>query len=246
MYNRNGIFDYYAGDSVIYRLSSVYRVISVLFVSIYIVIGSSIIDMLVINFYIMIMVIFSDISMGIYLNNLRVCRWFIVLVIILSLLISRSVVIGGLFGVKVIDFIMYLSLISMTSSFKDIVYGVEVLLRPIDRFMNVSKMAMNMGLFSKFVTILYNEDVRIRNAHELRGVMYREMGYLDKIRYFFSNIVPVWKSSMEKIRKIKMSMRVRNYGCFLRRSNYRLNKFGKTDTIMLGINVVVLVLIIIY
>ena len=246
MYNRNGIFDYYAVDSVIHRLSPIYKVLSVLFMIVFLIFGHSVMDMILINLFIMVMVLFSDISIKIYINNLGVSKAMILVVFIISLVISRNIWIGILWIVKAIDLVIYLSLMTMTSSFNSIVYGVKWLLRPINVVSDVNKIAVNMGLFSKFITILYNENVRIRNSKALRGVMYRDMRIGDRVSSFFKSVVPVYRSSMDKIRAIKESMKVRNYGCFLTRSNYRLNKFGKTDTILLGINVVVLVLIIIY
>lgn len=246
MYNRNSIFDYYSVDSVVHRLNPVYKTLSVLFMVFFLILGHSVVDMILINLFIMVMVLFSDISMMVYFNHLSVSKAIIFFAFVISFVVSGSFWIGILWGIKVIDLIIYLSLITMTSSFNSIVYGVKWLFRPMNGIIDVNKIGVSIGLFSKFITILYNENVRIRNSKELRGVLYRDMKFVDRISSFFKNIMPVYKNSLNRIRMIRMSMSVRNYDCFLNRSNYRLNKFGKTDTIMLGINVVVLILVMIY
>lgn len=246
MYNRNGIFDYYAGDSVIHKLNPVYKILSLVFMLVFLVMADSAIDVVVVSFFVGVMVIFSDIGISNYVNNLRVSTIFIVLVFIVSLLVSRSFVVGMFNIVKVIDFVIYLSLMTMTSSFNSVVYGVKKLLFIFDKFINVNAIALNIGLLSKFISILYNERVRIINSRELRGVMYRDMRLLDRFSWFVGSIIPIYKNSINKIKKIRMVMKVRNYNYYTSRCNYRLNKFGKTDTILLGINVVVLILVIIY
>lgn len=246
MYNRNVIFDYCAVDSIVHRLSSIYKVLSVIFMVIFLIIGNSFIDMVLINLFIIIMVIFSNVSVKCYFNSLMVSKFIVFFVLVVSLIISKSIVIGVLDSLKVIDLIIYLAVITMTSSFVSIVDGIESLFKLFSGKLKVNEIALKIGLGSKFINIFYNEWVRIRKIRELRGCSYKDIKLGLRIIMACSSVVSVYKSSLLKIRQIEKGMEVRNYSCFLVRSNYRLNKFGKTDTIMLGINVVVLILIIIY
>ena len=111
---------------------------------------------------------------------------------------------------------------------------------------NVNNFALNVGLFSKFIVILYNERIRIGNSKELRGILYKDMNIWNKIKSFFDTIFLGYRNCINKISKIKIVMKVRNFNSFSTRSNYRLNKFGKIDTILVGINVVILILVIVY
>lgn len=246
MYNKNVIFDYYVIDSIVHRVNPVVKILSLLFILIVLIISNSTMDMIIINLFVFMLVVFSDISIKIYSQNLNALKIFLLLVFILGFIIGKDIVIGILWGLKVIDLILFLSVIVMTSSFSSIVYGVESFFSPFKNIINVNNFALNVGLFSKFIIILYNERIRISNSKELRGILYKDMNIWNKVKSFFDTIFLGYRNCINKINKIKMIMKVRNYNSFSTRSNYRLNKFGKIDTILVGINVVILILVIVY
>ena len=246
MYNKNVIFDYYVVDSIIHRVNPIVKILSLLFMLIIFVVSNSVMDMIIINLFIFLLIVFSDISVKIYFNNLNALKIFILLVFLLGFIIGKDIIVGIIWGLKVIDLILFLSVIVMTSSFSSIVYGVESFLSPLKNIFNVNNFALNVGLFSKFIVILYNERIRIGNSKELRGILYKDMNIWNKIKSFFDTIFLGYRNCINKISKIKIVMKVRNFNSFSTRSNYRLNKFGKIDTILVGINVVILILVIVY
>ncbi len=245
MYNKNSIFDYYDSNSIIHRLNPVYKIISILFLLLYIFLSSSIIDYIILSFLIFIVVSFSDISIRVYLSDIK--YFYIVMIFLFVIgMFKFNLIVGIIFVIKFIYLYLYMSTMTMSSSFNSIVYGFERILKPLHKIIDVSYLALRIGLIIKFISIMYNESIRIRNSRMLRGVIFSDMKFIDRVNNGIYNIVPVFNSSIDKIKKIENVMRVRNYGVYDVRNNYRLNKFGKTDTILLGINMVILIIIFIY
>ena len=148
--------------------------------------------------------------------------------------------------IKFIDFVLYLSIIMMTTSVYDVIYGIDKLLRPFRNIIDVNDISIKIGCFMKFFTFLYSENKRISNSKRIRGVRFREMGLVDKIDYVVRGIFPLYSSVVERINKLINVMHVKNFGIVSIGNNYRLNKWGKTDTILLVINVLVIIITFVY
>lgn len=246
MENRYDVFDYCLINSRIHNLNFVYKILSIILVLICLIMADSVIDIIVINFFLFIIMLWSNVRIRLYIRNLNSIKIILLLVFLVFSFIYLNVFVGILWCIKVMDIVIYLSIIMMTTTLNDVVYGLERLLRPIKGFVNVSDISLKMGMYMKFITILYSEGERIKNSKKLRGVRFKDISFIDKIDYLINGIVPVYRSAIDRLERLKNVMYVRNYGVSLNRCNYRLNKWGKTDTILLVINVVIILVIGIY
>lgn len=246
MYDRYNFFDYFLIDSHIHKLNYTYKILSVVLLLFCIVIADGIIDMFVINFFIFIIMLFSNISIKLYFNNLSIFKFLMIIIFLVFSLIYWNLDIGFIWMVKIFDIIMYISIINMTTSFGNIVYGIYNLIKPLYKFFDVSKISLKIGLNIKFISTLYNENYKMIRSKKLRGVRFNDMSFRDKISSGLIEFNCVYKLACRKIEELENIMYVKNYGISEASGNYRLNKWGKTDTILLVINVLVIIITFIY
>lgn len=246
MFDRNNIFDYYLIDSHIHKLNYTYKMLSVILLFFCIVIADSFVDMLVINFFIFVVMLYSNVSIRMYLNNLVMFKFILVLIFLIFSLIYFDWFVGLIWMVKIFDIIMYISIITMTTAFGNIVYGIYGILRPLKKYININESALKIGLAIKFVNFLYTENHKVCRSKMLRGVRFRDMNIFDRIKTVVVGIKPAYKLALKKTMEMERIMIVKNYGISLSRCNYRLNKWGKTDTILLVINVLLVIITFIY
>ena len=115
MYDGGEVFGYYHTNSSIHKLNYTYKIFSILLVFVAIIIANSIIDMLVINLFIFLVLIWSDISIRFYFRNLSIFRYVILISFFLFSLIYFDFFVGFIWMIKIFDIIMYMSIINKSS-----------------------------------------------------------------------------------------------------------------------------------
>lgn len=245
MYNNNA-FVYWEENSKIHNLSPIFKILSLIIMLFCIMLSNSLVDILVCTFYVFVVIIYSDISIRVILKSLNLFKFIIFLLFFVVSLIYLDVLLGFFLVFKVCLFIIYLSVISMTSSFYQMLTGVRDLFSWLEGFEFYNKFCLNIALFLKFFSILYMEDERIRRSRKLRGVRFNDMGLVDKIDDFLGELTYLFRVAFDRIDKIKYSMYQKKYGIGRGIDNSMLNKWSKTDTIMVVINVMVMIIVAVY
>lgn len=246
MLSRDGTSFYVYTNSPIHKLNYRYKIISMLMIFAMILLCNSWIDYLVVNIFLFVMMIWSDISIRLYFKYVFLFRFVIVLLFGVISFFSLNVFLGFGWALKFMDIVIYFSIITMTTTFNDVIFGIELFFSPFKRFFSVSKLALNIGIFVKLLAIMYGEDARIKRSKKLRGVRFRDQGLVDRIDSFINNIGPLYRISMKKVDVIQKNMYIRNYGSSISRNNYRLNNWKKTDTMLLVMNILMFLVIMIY
>ena len=246
MYNNYSIFEYYSVSSKIHKLSSIYKIISLIILIVALLLSNSLIDIMVINLYIFVIVLWSNISFRLYLSNLKVFRfWFLIIFVFVSLF-SLNILLGLLWTIKVFDLLIYLIIITITTSLNDMVNGFYRLFKPLGALFDIKYFSLLFALSFKFFGICYGEYNRIKISQKLRGVRFNDMNFFDRVEYFIYGLRPVLKKSIDKLNLLKKNMYIRDYGVSNYISNYRLNKWRKLDTMLLIVNFLVLIVTFIY
>ena len=134
----------------------------------------------------------------------------------------------------------------MTTSYYNLVLGVRALFKPFGFLVNVNRIAVYCGCFLKFISVMYSERERIERSKWLRGVKFEDMKFVDRIDSLLNEIVIIFKFSFIKVDKFKNNLYLNKFGVDNLKYNYRLNKWGKTDTILLIMNVLLLFVVFVY
>ena len=246
MKDKYNVFDYYLVPSHVHNLSSIYKILSTIILFILLIISNSLIDILVIVLYIFVIMLWSNVSFRLYISNLSIFKLLILLVLIFVSLFTLNIFTGIFWMIKLISFIIYLAIITVTTSLNDMVNGMYRLLRVFKNIMNVNEIALKFGMFFKFFSIFYSEYNRVRISKKLRGVRYFDMNFFDKVDSFVNGIKPVFNMTLIKLGKLRDNMYIKNYGISEYNTNYRLNKWRKIDTILLLINIILIFIVVIY
>lgn len=233
-------------SSSIHKLNYTYKILSILLMFMCIIIADSELDMFIINFFIFIIMLNSNIRFRTYIRDISVFGVFIFLVFFVVSLIYLDLYIGMFWCVKVIDIILYLSIVSITSTYYHLAVGIRSILLPLRYFMDIDKVSLDIAYGIKFISVLYDERDRSHRSRFLRGVKFSEMGFVDKIDCLFNEIGPVVRLTRISLDKQRSNICVKKYGISFNRYNYMLNKWGKTDTILLVINALVMFITFVY
>ena len=75
---------------------------------------------------------------------------------------------------------------------------------------------------------------------------FKKMGVIDKLTNFFNELGILVRFAIFSLNKQRDNVLVKKYGVDSFRYNYRLNKWGKTDTILLVINFIVIFITFVY
>jgi energy-coupling factor transporter transmembrane protein EcfT len=246
MYRQGSPFVYWEENSRIHKLCSFYKILSLVIIFLCLIFADSFIDMGICLFYIFVVIIFSDVSVRVVLNSLMMFKFIIFLLFFLFSFSYLNLLIGFSIALKFILFILYLSVISMCTSFYEVVDGMRKFVKPLSIFFDTKELVLNAACLIKFFSIMYSENDRIRASKRLRGVRFNDMNVIDRMDSFINNLGPLYREVIGKLRKLKRGMVVKKYGISDVRYNYRLNKWGKTDTILLVINVMIMIIVAVY
>lgn len=233
-------------SSSIHKLNYAYKVLSIFLVFICIVLTDSNMDLFMVNFFIFIIMLLTDIKLRVYLRNISMFSVFLFLIFFCVSLVNLSLYEGFFFTVKVIDLILYISIIAISSTYYHLAIGVRNFLFPFRYFINIDKVSLNLAYSIKFVDCLYDEYDRVHRVSEFRGVNFKKMGVIDKLTNFFNELGILVRFAIFSLNKQRDNVLVKKYGVDSFRYNYRLNKWGKTDTILLVINFIVIFITFVY
>lgn len=246
MFNNITFGKYYNKISVIHRLSPIFKIISL-----FIMIGSiffidSYIDILMLTCYLVLMMIYSNISIITYLKNIYSIKIFLIFIFIIDLIFYSSIsnIIFDLY--KLIFIIIYSSALTYTTSTSEITYGIEKILKPLSNYIPVNDISMIITLTIRYIPTLTMESSRIIKSQKLRGIDFDSKNIRVKISSLVGVFIPMFILSLKKSESLGdiMDLRLYNYG--KSRTNLRTNSWRKIDSILLFLNIVILGIVIFY
>ena len=239
-------YSYYSISSKIHRLSSLYKVISIVILIITLLYCNSVIDLFVVNLYLVVIMYWSNISFKLYYNNFKVFRYVLLVSFIITSFLSFNLVTGLIWTIKIAVLLIYLVIINITTSLNDLVSGFYRFFKPFIGFIDINNLSLNCALMFKYFGICYGEYNRIKISQRIRGIRFNDMNIFDKVKYIIYDIKPVFRRTRDCNKLYKKNMYIRDYGVSSYISNYRLNKWRLIDTMLLVVNILVLIVSIVY
>ena len=222
---------YYERDSVVHKLSPVFKIISLLIMIVSIFFIDSYKDIIMLTSYLILMMIYS-------------IKIFLVFILIIDLIFNINNTIYDLY--KLIFIIIYSSALTYTTSTSEITYGIERMLRPFNNYIPVNDIAMIITLTIRYIPTLTMEADRIIKAQKMRGINFDNKNIKDKISTLVGVFIPMFVLSLKKSESLGdiMDLRLYNYG--KSRTNLRTNKWKKKDSLLLVLNILILSIVIFY
>ena len=246
MFNDITFGKYYNKNSVIHRLSPVFKLISLMIMIVGIFFIDSYIDILMLSFYLVLVMVYSNIGIITYLKNIYSIKIFLLFIFIIDLIFNSNInnIIFDLY--KLIFIIIYSSALSYTTSTSEITYGIERILKVFNNYIPVNDIAMIITLTIRYIPTLTMEADRIIKAQKMRGIDFDSKNIKNKISYLVGVFIPMFILSLKKSESLGdiMDLRLYNYG--KSRTNYRTNSWEKIDSLLLILNIIILIIVIFY
>lgn len=235
---------YYNRNSIVHRLSPVFKIISLLLMVISIFFIDSYIDILMLTCYIILMILYSDIEIKIYLKNILSIKIFIIFIVVVDLIFNIHSLIYDVY--KLVFIIIYSSALTYTTSTSEITSGIEKILKPLSKYLPVNDIAMIITLTIRYIPALTLEADRIIKAQKLRGINFDTKNIKEKISSLVGVFVPMFILSLKKSEQLGDIMDLRLYSYGKSRTNLRTNKWQKKDSLLLVLNIIILSIVIFY
>lgn len=246
MFNDITFGKYYNKNSVIHRLSPVFKLISLMIMIVGIFFIDSYIDILMFSFYLVLVMVYSDIGIITYLKNIYSIKIFLLFIFIIDLIFNSNInnIVFDLY--KLIFIIIYSSALSYTTSTSEITYGIERILKVFNNYIPVNDIAMIITLTIRYIPTLTMEADRIIKAQKMRGIDFDSKNIKNKISSLVGVFIPMFILSLKKSESLGdiMDLRLYNYG--KSRTNYRTNSWKKIDSLLLILNIIILIIVIFY
>ena len=237
---------YYLKNSVVHKLNPVFKILSLIIMIISIFFIDSYIDILMLSSYLLLSIVYSDIGIKVYFKNIYSIRIFLIFILLIDLIffIDINRIVFDLF--KLIFIILYSSILTYTTAMTEIAYGIERILRPLNKFIPVNDISMIITLTLRYIPTLTMEYNRIIRAQKLRGVQFDTKNIKEKLSSISGVLLPMFVLSLKKAENSADIMDVRLYNYGKSRTNYRLNEWKFIDTLLLILNILILIVVIVY
>lgn len=246
MFNDITFGRYYNYNSIIHRLSPVFKLISLMIMIVGIFFIDSYIDILMFSLYLVLVMVYSDIGIITYLKNIYSIKIFLLFIFIIDLIFNSNInnIVFDLY--KLIFIIIYSSALSYTTSTSEITYGIERILKVFNNYIPVNDIAMIITLTIRYIPTLTMEADRIIKAQKMRGIDFDSKNIKNKISSLVGVFIPMFILSLKKSESLGdiMDLRLYNYG--KSRTNYRTNSWEKIDSLLLILNIIILIIVIFY
>jgi len=242
--NRYYLETYYKEDSKIHKLNPSIKIITFFIMIISMIISKSIHNMILLNLYILTIILYSNISIKLYLKHVLNFKIIILIAGIISLITTLNIFKTIYILIKIIDLILLPTILIMTTTVLEINSSLSNLLK--NKFINLKKIILNIILFIISISLINETKEQIKISKSIRSINKKDLSLKEKILLMVNNIEQISRLTKNKIKKFYDIMDIKNYSYNISRTNYKLNKKTKLDTIVLILDIIIFILVIIY
>ncbi len=148
---------------------------------------------------------------------------------------SGGVQLAGFYSLRLVLFISTAFLITLTSSPSELAEAITKVLRPLKKLrVPIDDLSLILFIAIRFIPVLYEEFIAIRNAQIIRGVNFSG-SVVNRIRKTSCIIIPVFVSAIGRADDIAMAIEARGYGRSADRTTYSHSRFGATEILFVTV-----------
>ena len=153
-------------------------------------------------------------------------------------LYASGLVAAGMLLLRFAVLILGLGLASYTLSTSEMIHGLEVLLKPLNRIgIPTHDLVMVVQVTVRFIPFLAQAAERIAKAQASRGAEWgtRKGGLFKRVRQVVPLIVPLFLTSLRRAETMALAMDARGYGSPFQRTSLVVMKFHWQDGLVIGL-----------
>ena len=161
-------------------------------------------------------------------------------------LYSNGFVAAGMLLLRFAVLILGLGLSSYTLSTSEMIHGLEVLLKPLNRIgIPTHDLVMVVQVTVRFIPFLAQAAERIAKAQASRGAT-RKGGLFKRVRQVVPLIIPLFLTSLRRAETMALAMDARGYGSPIRRTSLVVMKFHWRDGLVVALALLIAVGILLF
>ncbi|MEI3530520.1 MAG: energy-coupling factor transporter transmembrane protein EcfT [Bacilli bacterium] len=233
---------YYPNSSIIHSLNPLTKILILFSLCLMTIVNSSIFGLLMIILISLSLISMSKIPIFIYFNTLKTTSFILFIFGFAYFLITHNIIMTLMVVIELICLLFILILLVMTTSLTEITYGLELFLKPLQRFkVKVNVLSLKITNFLRFVPIYLDNKERLVKKFKNHGIIVDN----NRLNLKFNIVKRAYRLAKKQLNQTNKMMDVRLYSIKEYRTNFRLNKFGVIDSIMVFLNIVILIMIVV-
>lgn len=237
---------YYSTKSFIHSMNSTAKIICVFIFALSTVLTNSLLIGIMLLGLNILLVKKSNIPFKLYLKSLSKMKVLLIFIFIINILFGVNIFTNILMIIKVIILINYSTILTLTTPPTEITYGLERFLFPLNKVrIPVNKVSLSITLALRFIPTIFDEATKIMKSQASRGVDYYHSNLKGKFEAIKTLIIPMFNLSIKRADMLGDAMEVRLFSFDRRRSNYRMNKWQSTDSLVVAFHIIVLIIIVV-
>jgi len=140
---------------------------------------------------------------------------------------------AAFFSLRLLLFVTMAFLVTLTSSPSELAEAMVRLLRPLEKIrVPATELGLILFIAIRFIPILYEEFIAIRNAQAMRGVEF-DGGLIKRTKKVGAIVIPVLVSAISRADELALAMEARGYRSRRPRTFYSKSRFDLTAWLFL-------------
>ena len=240
MLNNINISRYILGDSFIHRMNPLVKILCIL-LCILIVSTNHLIGLDIFMLLFLVVVLYlSKVPMSNYIQNIYHLKIFLLIIFIFNIIFNSSFLLTFQLLLKIIIVILYSQVLLFTTSVSDMIFSIELLLRPLKIFkINIRQISFCIGLSIVFIPVIINQFNTIIKSVKGRGINVEKGSIKQKLMLLNSIIVPMFILTLRKADVLAESLELRYDDKSVTTITYKVNI---SDIIILIIHVILIII----
>lgn len=236
---------FYNVNSSLRQMNPISKILCVLIFLILTFVDSSIEFNLVLLIFVFMAMLLSNIPFKVYGKIFLSLLSFIIFIFLINFLCHVSIYTSILFSIRLILIVFYSSILNLTTSPDELIYGLERILSPLKIFkIPVNSLALVLSLAIRFIPVVFEMGKGIIKCYESRGIKFNNLSLKNKLLYIKSIIIPVFVLSFKNSDELTDTMSLRLYDTSQDRTALHIYGYGKIDAYMLSFHVMLVMFLI--
>lgn len=237
---------FYNVDSSLRRMNPISKILCVVIFLILTFLNSSIEFNLILILMVIAIMILSNISFKVYGKILLSLLSFIIFIFLINFLCHTSIYISVLFSIRLILIVFYSSILTLTTTSEELIYGLEHLLSPLKIFkVPVSSIALTLSLAIRFIPLVLESGKKIIKSYESRGINFRDLSFKLKLSYIKSLIIPIFVLAIKNSDDLSDTMSLKLYDTDVCRTEMCTYVYSRIDSYMLSLHFLLIMVLIV-
>lgn len=241
---------YVRANSVIHSLDPRTKLIIIVFVLYFTILTDNFIKLSIITSFLVLIIILSRIQLNsLIFAPLRSLIYLLIFTFLIYLVSSPSeysltqrLYSGILYTSRLIVLVLFISILSTTTSPIDLCFGLEYLLFPLKKIrIPTQKIIFIIHLSLMFIPILFQELERLINIYASRGVNFKKGNILNRIRRLIPIMILLFKISFHRADELALVLESRGYQLHKNRTKLKELKMTAKDYLLIVIGIVLMI-----